>query len=311
MMHSRIWVALLLATATSAHADLIVSNFASGRYDNVYRFDQQSGAFVETLISGDNSEGDGLVVPGGLTIGPDGGMYVSDIWLNAIWRFDLSTRVLTKFVGSGSGGMYKPNSIAFGPDGNLYVCSLSAGILRFNGSTGSFIDVFVANGTAGMIDPSLMVFNETGSFYVLSRDKGIRRFSTDAVELLYTFTQTPTGIAIGPDGFLYMSLSNGVLRMNPSIPAQRTHFASMDNPFGLAFGPDGDLYAGSSHDGILRFDGTTGAYQSIFVQKSQNLTLPSFMLFTDVPETGFSHLVPLAAIVFCSRRNRQTVQAWA
>ncbi len=80
----------------------------------------------------------------------------------------------------------------------------------------------------------------------------------------------PGGLAIGPDGNLYVA-SNGtneVLRFDIQTGKFLDIFASdkLQKPSGLTFGPDGNLYVNSHDtDSVVRFDGKTGKFIDEFV----------------------------------------------
>lgn len=109
----------------------------------------------------------------------------------------------------------------------------SNNIVRYDAATGAVIDQFVPSGSGG-----------------LSR---------------------PEGLAIGPDGNLYVSSSNThrIKRYDGLTGAYLGNFATdngLEYPRGITFGPDGNLYVASSNDMVLRFNGTTGAFIDEFVK---------------------------------------------
>jgi hypothetical protein len=74
------------------------------------------------------------------------------------------------------------------------------------------------------------------------------------------------------------------------------------NAWGLLFGPSGDLFVSSaalSNPGlkatpgtsqVLRYDGTSGAFKSVFVSSgSGGLKLPSFLMFTQTDPTTLNY----------------------
>jgi streptogramin lyase len=102
-------------------------------------------------------------------------------------------------------------------------------VLRYNATTGAFIDVFASGG--GLDDPE--------------------------------------GLAIGPDGNLYVtSRSNEVLRYDGVTGAFLGVFASgggLEDPAGLVFGADGRLYVSSGETGdVKRFDAASGEFFDTF-----------------------------------------------
>jgi sugar lactone lactonase YvrE len=81
--------------------------------------------------------------------------------------------------------------------------------------------------------------------------------------------------------------NNAILRYDESTGAFVDQFdpknlANLKNPNNAVFGPDGNLYASSGLDrgsppGVLRYNGTTGAFQTVFA--SQNIDSPRGVLF--------------------------------
>jgi DNA-binding beta-propeller fold protein YncE len=96
-------------------------------------------------------------VPQGITLGPDGNLYVA-CNNGAVRRYNGTTGAyLSTFVAQGSGGLSGTTlfGLAFGPDGNLYVASPATDqVLEYKGSNGSFLKAFVAAGSGGLDTPS-------------------------------------------------------------------------------------------------------------------------------------------------------------
>jgi len=194
----------------------------------------------------------------GITVGPDGNIYVTNAESNEVMRYHGPTTVYNGspnlaegaqywgapdpapgqggavFVAAGSGGLQSPAFLSFGPDGNLYVVSSATNeVFRYNGQTGAFMDVFVKAANNGGL-------------------------------------QQPIGLAFDARGNLYVggAASNNIVRFDPNgnpsvfVPART---GGLTDPEGLAFGPDGNLYVWSSaQSDVLRYDGTTGAFLGTF-----------------------------------------------
>ena len=82
----------------------------------------------------------------------------------------------------------------------------------------------------------------------------------------------PVGIALGPDGNVYVACNGGaVRRYDGTTGAYISTFVTqgsggLSGPDGLAFSPDGNLYVASLNtDQVLRYDGTTGAFMDLLV----------------------------------------------
>ena len=97
----------------------------------------------------------------------------------------------------------------------------------------------------------------------------------------------PTGIAIGPDGHVYVasSLTNEVMRYDGETGAFMDTFVSaglggLNAPEAITFGPNGDLFVSSnlSHN-VLRYAGGSGGFLGVFAESTPNLSNPSGLTF--------------------------------
>ncbi|MDJ0864882.1 MAG: DUF4347 domain-containing protein [Myxococcota bacterium] len=243
---------------TWTNSDLVVGNWRNNS-DDVFLFDGETGAFVQTF----DAAGNDIDRPYHAVVGPDGNFYVTGYDTDKIVRFDPGGAYLDEFVAPGSGGLRLANSLAFGPDDNLYVSSYgSHEILRFD-PAGNFLDVFASGGQLN--GPSGLTFGPDGDLYVASYDNG-RLVKIDGAA-----GGTPTTLASGlgrPEqivfdgaGDLYIATGSGdsVMRWDgASLTPYFTH-PQLDWSSGLAFGPDGQLYVASyDNDRVLRYDGVTG-----------------------------------------------------
>jgi DNA-binding beta-propeller fold protein YncE len=195
----------------------------------------------------------GLSSPWGITLGPDGNVYVAGNG-GAVRCYNGTTGAyLNTFVSQGSGGLAFNNvaGLAFGPDGNLYVTSGDTNqVLEYKGTTGAFVQAFVAAGSGGLINPRDLTFGPDGNLYVTMYDsnsgaKGVMRY------------QGPQGSS--PGAPLPGSGQTGANFIAPST-------AGLLRPLNALFGPDGNLYVDDGQAvAILRFNGTTGAFIDTFV----------------------------------------------
>jgi DNA-binding beta-propeller fold protein YncE len=202
----------------------------------------------------------GLSSPGGITLGPDGNVYVASTGTTSVIRYTASGQLLGTFVSQGSGGLAYFDGVgqlAFGPDGNLYVPSGATNqVLEYNGSTGAFIGAFVSAGSGGLVHPRGLAFGPDGNLCVTSYDdstglNGVMRY------------QGPSGASPGSP----LPGSGETWAGAAFTPIFAPHATDGGGPQHALFGPDGNLYVdgGNSSEGVARYDGTTGAFLGTFV----------------------------------------------
>lgn len=190
----------------------------------------------------------GLATPFGITLGPDGNVYVASNG-GEVLRYNGTTGAyINTFVSQGSGGLAFSGGagLTFGPDGNLYVTSTSTNqILEYNGSTGAYITAFVPAGSGGLSSPEGLTFGPDGNLYVGSANtNSVLRFQGP----LTTSPGAPLPAA-GQSGATFVAPSSG----------------GLVQPLTVIFGPDGNLYVdGGQTVGVLRYSGTTGAFMNTF-----------------------------------------------
>ncbi len=252
--------AVLAGDTPCLDAALLVASLNGSQ---VLRFHEATGGAVGDgeLIGTGSAD---LGRPWGITIGPDGDLFVvsesTDTTPDRVLRFNPVTGAPVGsgvFVSDSSVAPHGLSGLTFGPDGNLYVTSYRTHeVRRYDGRTGAPIGsgVFVPAGSAGSLNPSDLQFGPDGNLYVGSGSSDqILRF----------------------DGVTGAPLGDGVF-----VPAGS---AGLDGPVGIRFGADGDLFVASTFSGdILRFDGITGdpVAGGVFVAAGTvGLSFPEFIQF--------------------------------
>src|SRR5262245_8456345 len=83
-----------LETRETPDATLLNASYADGA---VYQFNASSGAVTGTLAA-PNTPTTGVITPAGMTLGPDGNLYLSAQFIDSILRYDPGTQSFTTFI---------------------------------------------------------------------------------------------------------------------------------------------------------------------------------------------------------------------
>jgi RHS repeat-associated protein len=199
-----------------------------------------------------------------------------------------------------------PRGIAFGPDGSLYFCDWGNNRVRRIGVDG-IINTVAGNGVAnfagdngpatqaGLNHPQALAVGSDGSIYIAdSLNFRVRRVSPDGTITTVAGggSQTsdgvpaiqsllfPAGVAIGPDGSLYIPDNGGRVRRvttdgiittfagtgassgdpGDGLPATQ---AVVSGPVSVQVGPDGVVYIACAGDGRVRVVRTDGVITTL------------------------------------------------
>ena len=215
---------------------------------------------------------------------------------------------------------YSPTYLAYGPDGYIYVSDVNnARIRRINPATGAtslvaggnFSENYIEGigAAAGISNPGGLAFGSDGYLYFAdSNNRRVRKINITTNETFFVAGsgdyssldgiganasfESPTGLAFGPDGYLYVADNNGdnngMLRaINVTTGEVTTIIASdFSYAYSIAFGPDGYLYAVDTNNGkVDQFNITT----------DDTLTIASGFYYPDCAIIGPDGYLYLAA----------------
>jgi len=208
----------------AASGDLYV---ADGHNNAIRRI---SNGVVSTLAGGTQGHRDGLgttaqfYFPLGITMSPDGNLYVTDFY-NHLIRMITPGGEVTTFAGSGTAGAVNdqgtaaafngPYGIASDVAGNLYVCDLNNDLVRKitpGGQVTTLLNLAAPMGIVAGKNGELYVCTGSSRVYEVSTGSavpvaGSTPGNTDGRPELASFN-TPVAMAIDADGNLYVADSN-------------------------------------------------------------------------------------------------------
>jgi hypothetical protein len=276
--------AITLGSTTQA---LIVTSYVTNA---VYEVDATTGALLKTLVA-PNSQSI-LMGPAGVTIGPDGNLYITGEGYNGsaftgpynIVEYNFSTQTLSTFITgaqmqAANGGVpFAPGGIAFGPDGNLYTDNTLPGagadqVIRF-GITNSDGQLSY-NGSNMTIATGLSVACDI-TFGANPGDQGNLYVSDDNSVLKITGATTAT-----PTSSLFVSPGSGGLTYSCGLVWQGGNLYDTDPGSGQVLEYDAS--------GNFLGDFTGSALQNPNQQPINTLFLPNGDVVTSTfgPGSGF------------------------
>jgi hypothetical protein len=279
-------------TGEPRELELLVCSFVA---DSVTRYDLQTGVFLGEL--GPSDDLDGAL---GITVGPDGDIYVAAEEANMVLRFDGTTGAfVSRMVADDprtdfdeTGGLLGAGAVLFAADGALLVSSFDGdAILRYDGGTGAFLDVFVMPGAGGLNGPDAgMVFGSDGDLYVPSfYGAAVLRYDGERGTALGPFTPPDDALLDGPRTVLFSGAhllvanegSDEVLRYDATTGAFVDVFVAagaggLDGPAGMVLGPDGILHVASVNgDEVLRFDRSGAPMPTLVDARAGGIAAPT------------------------------------
>lgn len=301
------WLLIQLAVVSAVSGQVVI--VSSDFNDSVQMYDlagNRIGAFVP-------SGGGGLDSPQGITVGPDGNVYVSSANTDQVLRYAPNGASLGQFqIG---GGLDQPWFLKFGPDGKLYVSSsLTSQVLSYN-ANGTFSHV-AAQGH-GLFRPDGLSFDTQGNLLVSDFfNSRVQRFNPATGDWMADVVTDP-GLAnplenrLSADGLTLYVSSYGTNEVRKYSMTDGSFLglaagAPLIGPVGQLVLPGGQdlLVTGWQSNTIYKFDASTGVSKGIFTT-GEFLNRPNNLALLNIPEPSRIALIASGALFL--RRRRYTV----
>lgn len=202
-----------------------------------------------------------ITAPHGLTVGPDGNLYLGDQALSGVQTFALDGAFLGSFgeSGSGPGQFQAPTSIVFDNDGNRYVADLGNSRIQKFAPDGTFLLEWGSPGDANgeFVEPNFVAIDrEAGRIYVSEfLNNRVQAFDLDGNFIDKWASQGsengqfvhPAAIAVNADGLVFVGdTQNGTGGRVQIFDQYGTYKGELPDTFteiwGLAFDAAGNLY---------------------------------------------------------------------
>jgi virginiamycin B lyase len=212
--------------------------------------------------------------PGGLTIGPDGNLWVTQVQSNKVVRVTTSGAVRV-FRLSGGGG---PLDITTGPDRALWFTELGHGLRPQFGIGRLALDGSFREFTTGIGEPEGITSGPDGALWFtdvghnsigrITLDGQVTEFAIPTTTSSFNGGTFPDRIIVGPDRNLWFTeaATGNIGRITPhgAITEYFAHFANNGGPLGLTLGPDGALWFANPNDRVIGRMTTQGVVTTLF-----------------------------------------------
>lgn len=224
-------------------------------------------------------------------------LYVCDASDGQVLKYSAKGTYDGVFINAGPNAPNLPNDIAAGSystnNAYVYISGFNSGVKYYNRNTGAYVGTLSTAGSAGVFAPTSIFLYQDNLFAsnyqpnIAPNKPGIWKFTTSSASFdsYLVQTTTPLNSIVRWSGKIYATdpTNNLVLKYDDSGAPEGT-FASgsgLNRPRGLVFGSDAELYvANELGDNVLRFDGATGAFQTVFIPAgSGGLDAPQDLAF--------------------------------
>jgi hypothetical protein len=225
--------------------------------------------------------------PTGLTVAPDGTVYVTDQNNERVEYFSPTGTFLGQFgtsgTGLGGGQFSNPSGVAVSALGTVYVADFRNNDVQLFTETGNYESYFGGTG-AGNGDfegPDGVAIGPTGLVYVTDQeDNRVEIFSSTGT-FISTFgsfgsnngqLDGPAGLAVGPTGLVYVpDFENNRVEIFSAAGVFQSSFGSggtvpgdFEGPLGVGVGPTGLVYVADDGNDRVEVFNSAGVFESSF-----------------------------------------------
>lgn len=243
-MRSRFFVGIALVAITAVLGGLAPAGAAP---EDPSRYVLRWGSF------GDAPTHSVFNTPRGISVAPNGKVYVADTQNNRIQRFSSTGVFELDFgaVGTGNTQFNNPRAVEVDPSGNVYVADTGNDRIQKFNAEGQFITVFGGFGTLpGTFDnPSGLAFAPNGDIYVADTDNDrVQRFTNTGTFVSQFGSQgdgdlefnDPWGVAVDASGRVFVAdTGNNRVQVISDAGAYLSEFGGVGTGDGLFNSPRG------------------------------------------------------------------------
>ena len=227
------------------------------------RFTAVGGFVGSWLFSGDY-----LGPPNGVAVDGSGNVFVTDTEGNRVLKLTSAGVLITSWATPS-----QPADIAMDAAGNVYVLAFGNGVVSKYTNGGALLTTIgtVGSGLGQLQAASGIAVDASGRLYVadITRMRILRFLANGTFDMEFVATNEPTDVAPGPDGNVYVTVSNtSQLRQYSSSGVLLFSWISgLELPYRIVISPTGALYISeqiNNRISLFQIDAATSTSRSTF-----------------------------------------------